>query len=65
MSDQPNDPQPPSPSMEERRRLNAACNGVPKYFTYPKPLPITEEERKHYEEVSARLPARRASGAKN
>jgi hypothetical protein len=41
---------------DELRRENAECRGAPKHFTYPAAALITEEERRRYEEISAKLP---------
>lgn len=41
-----NDEQPRDLSMEERSQLNGGCKGMPKYFHYPKPLPMSDEERR-------------------
>lgn len=35
-------------NSEETRRINEACNGAPKLFSYPKPSPFTEEESAYY-----------------
>jgi hypothetical protein len=49
-------------SAEECRRANEQCSGAPRYFTYPAPLPLSEEEQKRYDEIAARLnvPKRKA-----
>ena len=51
-----NQDQPERLSPNEIRRINEACNGAPRLFSYPAPLPISDEERKRYEEISASIP---------
>ncbi|HEX6960945.1 MAG TPA: hypothetical protein VF175_03705 [Lacipirellula sp.] len=53
MSDEQEPEQPPS--AEECRRANEQCGGAPRYFTYPAPLPLTDEEQQRYDEIAARL----------
>jgi len=46
----------PRHASDELRRENEKCNGAPRFFTYPAPLPISDEDRQRYDEITAKLP---------
>jgi hypothetical protein len=46
----------PPLSEADIRKINEACDRAPQLFHYPKDLPLTDEERRRYEEASAKLP---------
>jgi len=50
------------PSEEECRRINAESGGAPPYYFYPATLPISEEARKRYDQVAAKLPPLNSRG---
>jgi hypothetical protein len=43
-------------SEADIRKINEACHGAPRLFHYPKDAPLTEEERRRYAEIDAKLP---------
>ena len=54
--------QPNALPPDERRRINEACHGAPKLFSYPEPPAISEEERRRYQEIAERLPKAKRKG---
>jgi len=50
------------PSEQECRRINAESGGAPPYYFYPETPPISDEARKRYDEIAAKLPPLNSRG---